>query len=269
MRRSRKEAKFTLFAFQDIITGLCGVLTLFVLVMLVDFATRKGEKGRDGAPASAVVAEADREKLKKEIETLKEELDKIRKVARLAVVAGVDAAAPEEEERIKKEISEKELELAALATQLESLKTKVEAAKKADAANRKAVLEMEQTRRLLEARLAELKGRKGVTLIPERGETKIPVYLICGRGGVEMLKPGKGGEAARKRFSGGNLMRELESELLKFDHTTHTVIALVRPSGTKWMDAVTEKAKGLGFSCGRDPLEEDAEVNAAYGGGGK
>ena len=58
--------------------------------------------------------------------------------------------------------------------------------------------------------------------------------------------------------------RELEER----DHTTHTVILLVRPSGVDMMGELSELVKGLGFSCGRDPLEEDVEVSFGTMGGG-
>ena len=57
-------------------------------------------------------------------------------------------------------------------------------AKDADVRNKKKVREMEETRRILEGKIAALKNKKGVTLIPERGTFKSPVYIICGKGGV-------------------------------------------------------------------------------------
>lgn len=269
MRRSRKKAKFTLFAFQDIVTGLCGVLILFVLVMLVDMiAWRDGEASPP--PQDTPLSTVDRNTLRQEIAELNAELAKLRELARLAVVAAKDGVAPEAEERLKREISDAQLEIAAIVSQIEALKTKVKAAKEADAKSRKAILEMEQTRRLLEERMASLKGRKGITLIPERGETKIPVYVICGKGGLEVLKASKpGAKPFRKQISGGDLMIELERVLLELDHTTHTVIVLVRPSGIGLMRYAAEKAKSLGFACGRDPLEEDVEVDAGFAEDGK
>ena len=58
-----------------------------------------------------------------------------------------------------------------------------------------------------------------------------------------------------------DLKRGLSDELLKLDHTMHTVILLVRPSGIKKMQAVADVVRGMGLSYGRDPLEEDVEIS--------
>ncbi len=265
MARGRQRARFSLFAFQDIVTGLCGVLILLVLTMVVDLADRRE---LEKAPSvSEVTNEEKAAALRKEIAELEKKLESARAAARTAIVSVKDTAAPEDAARLTKEMTEKERELAALVTQMEDLRTRVEAAKEVDARNRKKVREMEESRRALENRLAALKNRKGVTLIPERGSIKSPIYIVCGRGGVEVLRP-LAKTVSRNWIAFDKMKDGLTDELAKLDHTIHTVVLLVRPSGVEQMDELANLVKSLGFSCGRDPLEEDVDVSLGETGGG-
>jgi predicted RND superfamily exporter protein len=266
MKHSRRNTPFSLLSFQDIITGLCGIIILFVLIMLVDLLMKRDR-------STATVEEQNIElhdrtaELRKEIATLKEELSKVKESVKAVIVASKDKAAPEVVAKLDKDLTDKERKVAALVSQVADLRTRVAVAKDADAENRKKVRDMEETRRLLENKLAALKDKKGVTLIPERGEFKAPVYLVIGRGGVELLRPLKK-DIYRKWFFFDGVKEGLTQELIKLDYTTHTVILLVRPSGIKWMQTIADLIRGLGLSYGRDPLEEDVEVSLAKTNGG-
>lgn len=265
MKRFRRNTPFSLFSFQDIITGLCGIIILFVLIMLVDLVMKRDVSyHQDEQPPLEV--EDNTDELRKEIASLKVELAKVKEAAKSVIVATKDKAAPEISAKLENDLSDKEREVAALLSQVLDLRTRVAAAAEADAANKKRVRDMEETRRLLENKLAALKDKKGVTLIPERGEFKAPVYLVLGRGGVEVLRPLK--KIYRQWYFFDDLKRGLSDELLKLDHTTHTVILLVRPSGIKKMQAVADIVRGMGLSYGRDPLEEDVEISLAKANGG-
>ncbi len=264
MARGRQRARFSLFAFQDIVTGLCGVLILLVLTMVVDLADQRELEGAHSV--SDVANEEKTAALRKEIAELEKKLESAREAARNAIISIKDTVAPEDAARLTKEMTEKERKLAALVTQVEDLRTRVEAAKETDARNRKKVREMEESRRALENRLAALKNRKGVTLIPERGSIKSPVYIVCGRGGVEVLYP-LVKKVARKWIAFDEIKDGLTDELVKLDHTIHTVVLLVRPSGVEKMNELANLVKSLGFSCGRDPLEEDVDVSLGETGG--
>lgn len=266
MRKRRQRVRFSLFAFQDIITGLCGVLILLVLLMLVDFVTTPERRSAEPDPIEETGANI--ESIRKEIRRLEDELVKARDAARTTIVSVKDAAAPEVAAKLTAEMSEKEKELAALISQVAELRTRVTKAQDADARNKRKVREMEEARRILEGKIAALKNKKGVTLIPERGTFKSPVYIICGTGGVEILRPLKK-NAKRKWVNRENLRDGVTEALLDLDHTTHTVILLVRPSGVDMMDELSRLATSLGFSYGRDPLEEDVEVSIGEAEGGK
>lgn len=265
MARRRQRVRFSLFAFQDIITGLCGVLILLVMLMLIELIMAPERNVAE--PMSAEETDGSIETLRCEIARLEKELAKARELARNVIVSLRDAAAPEVAAKLITEMSDKERELAALVSQVADLQTRVAVARKIDARNKKKVLEMEETRRVLEGKLAALKDKRGITLIPERGSVKSPIYIICGRVGVEIIRPLKKNTQG-KWVPRGQLRDGVTRELEERDHTTYTVVLLVRPSGVDMMEELSELVKGLGFSCGRDPLEEDVEVSFGTMGGG-
>lgn len=267
MKRSRRNNPFSLFSFQDIITGLCGIIILFVLIMIVDIIAKR-DQGNDHAPLPDLEIEDSTDELKAEIALLQKELSTVKESVKTVVVSAKDTAAPEISAKLGRELTEKEREVAALISQVEDLRTRVAVAENADAKNRQKIREMEETRRILENKLADLKNKKGVTLIPERGEFKAPVYLVLGRGGVEMLQPLKK-TTQRKWFFNYEIRSSLSEELIKLDHTTHTVVILVRPSGIEKMQQVVDMVRGLGISYGRDPLEEDVDVSLEKTNGGE
>lgn len=209
-------------------------------------------------------AEEERDKLNKEIARLERDLTAVKEKSTKAIVSAKDKAKAEDVEKVQKELTEKELVIAALVSQVHDLKTQVEAAKKADAENRAKVQEMERTRRLLERQIADMKGRKGVTLIPERGASKIPIYMVCSSSGLEIHSPFE--NRPKKKIFTGDVERGLGDFLSELDHTTHCVVLLVRPSGVKVMDRAVEILKGNSFAYGRDPLAENDEVVFDVGG---
>lgn len=254
----------SLFSFQDIITGLCGIMIFLVLVQVVDIVLG-GELAATRLSRAPDALTDDRAALRAEVARLKRELAKAREASARAVVAAPGKARPGDAERLRGDLTEKERAVAALVSQVVDLETQVEAAKKADAEDADRVREMERTRRLLEQQVAGLKGRRGVTLIPERGEFKTPVYVVCSWTGLEVYRPLEGRKPAR--FAAGEAVRRLEELLQALDHTTHTVVLLVRPSGVKFMDWAVVALQDAGFAYGRDPLEEDVEVAFAAGEG--
>lgn len=257
----RRPAPFSLFSFQDIITGLCGILIFLVLMMVVDLVSR-----RDAAPPPPPIEQAlpqeTPEALHAAITRLREELAELQARARLVIVAEQEAVAPEQVERLNAEQAERARELAALRSQLEALRQRLARDEAADAQNRQRLREMEETRRLLEAKLQAMNERSGITLIPERGESKIPLYVLLSRNGAELLQP-LAKTNRRRAFPQPGALSGLLDALSAFDHTTHTVILLVRPSGLPLMHEAARRVSQAGFTYGRDPLEEEIEVDLA------
>lgn len=256
--RRRRENPFSLFSFQDIITGLCGIMIFMVLVQVVGIVLEK-----DATPRieQEEIADDRRAELRREIAQLERELAKVKAQASRVVVAARDRARPSDLKRkaeLDRNLTEKEKIVAALVSQVHDLETQVEAARKADAEDREKVREMERTRRLLEQQIAGMKGRRGITLFPERGDFKTPVYMVCSGSGVDVHRPFE--TAKSLKIASADVAMRLGEFLDALDHTTHSVVLLVRPSGVRLMDQAVEMLKARSFSYGRDPLEESVEV---------
>ena len=264
MKRRRRQNPVSLFAFQDIITGLCGVMIFLVMVQVVDVVMARfvpvDEREEE------VVLDDRRAELREEIRSLERELQDVRMKAASAIVVPKDRARPGEVEKLAEAMSEKERIVAALVSQVHDLETRVELARKADAEDREKVKEMERIRRLLEQQVARMKGRRGITLIPERGEHKIPIYVVCSWRGAEVHRPFEKGKTVQM-FSHDELDGSFADFLDRLDQTTHSFVLLVRPSGVKEMRTLVKALTERNFTYGRDPLEEDVEIAFAQGGG--
>ena len=259
MMRRRRQNPLSLLSFQDIVTGMCGIMIFMVLVQILglvvppekpDFTVGSGESNSEAG------------ELRKEIGELENRLEEVRKKSRTIVAAAKDAARPEEIGNYAEELAgmtEREKVVAALVSQIHDLETQIEQAKDADAKNKARVKEMERTRRLLEQQIAEMKSKKGVTLIPERGDAKIPFYVICSSAGLDIRRPlEKNADDIVIRMP--DISERFGEFLYQLDHTTHAAVLLVRPTGVKAMDAAVLLLKQNSFTYGRDPLEEGVDV---------
>lgn len=258
MKRRRARKPFSLFAFQDLVTGLSGVMILLVLTMSLDVAAERkaeGDRGAalEGASADAAVLEGDIRRLRKELEALKETAESVRVAAR-------EKASAEENEAAREAREEAERAAGALRSRVEALEQRLELARKAEEESRSVLVEMETARKELESELEALRKRPGITLIPERGNLKLPIYVVCGEAGFSVHRPLDAdvpeGETAGDEEG---LVEVLEA----MDRRTHSVVLLVRPSGVQRMQGAAQLARDLGFAVGRDPLEEDMVVDFA------
>lgn len=259
MKRRFANSPISLFSFQDIITGLCGLLILFVLIMVIDLVMRRDgspppppEPDRPVADLQAEIAE-----LKTQLAELDRQIDEKRSKLSLSL-------SKEKAEEARKDLSEKDRVLSNLLAETKELETRLEKALDAQAKSAEKRREMELALRNLEDSLNRLKQRNGVTLIPERGNGKSPVFVVLGRGKVVVSAPLDENEQTIE-FSEDRLGEGLADALAGFGKDTHTVVLLVRPSGIGLMDRAFQKVESLGFPCGRDPLEENMEVSFGSG----
>lgn len=263
MRKRSGGSPVSLFSFQDIITGLCGLLILFVLIMIIDLVVRRDAPDETLPDSREQIeqVEAETEALRKELARIAQELAEARRKRSLAV-------SDEQLAKSEEVLSGKDRELANLLAEVKALETRLEKARDANEKSRKRLQEMELAKRNLEDSLAKLKRRNGITLIPERGNLKSPVYVVLGRDKAQVCAPlDKNDRMVEVATRNGRFNDALEKALKRYDPSTHTVVVLVRPSGVEWMDLAVYAAKGLRFAVGRDPLEEDVELSFGDGEG--
>lgn len=254
-----------MFSFQDLVTGLSGVMILLVLVMVLDVSAERVQAGNRGEDPLDDTSEAEAA-LEAEIRGLREELEELKQAAEKVRLAVKDEASAEAAEAAEAVREEEEREGAVLRARVEALRQRLELVKKADAESREVLARMDATRRDLEGELVALRKRAGVTLIPERGDLKMPVYVECAGAGFRAHRPLAEGGAESEELDGDEELRDFLDAL---DRRTHSVVLLVRPSGARRMGNAAQTARELGFAVGRDPLEEGVHVEfgGAEGGG--
>ena len=258
MTRRARQSPVSLFSFQDIVTGMCGIMIFMVLVQVLDLTTVSDVN--DYTVGVDEVSETSKSSLKREIVELERELAELRVRSRAVVATRKNAARPEELEKVEEKFTERERIIAALVSQVHDLETQVAAAREADAKSQERIKEMERTRRLLEQQMEEMKNSKGITLIPERGDSKIPVYIICSSRGLDIRRPLEG-NAQDVVIPMANIDTLFSRFLEDLDHTTHSAVLLVRPTGIAAMNTAVALLKQNSFTFGRDPIEEWASVS--------
>ena len=254
----RRQSTFSLFSFQDIITGLCGIIILIVLVMLVDLADTRTRT--NGSPPVHADADNPIVAIQAEIERLRAQLADLQKQTRLLIIVQSDDLPPEQKEKLKKEADERQKRLAALLSQIKLLRQQLTEEKARDEEQQRAIRQMEEAKIKLENALAEAKNKHGVTLIRDVNFYKTPVFIDMQRDRFVLYRPFEKGTQPQT-FSGDGELPALRQALNALDTTVHTIILLARPSRAREMMRLAEMVKTLGFSYGRDPLEEDAELS--------
>lgn len=255
MRHRSTGSPFSLFSFQDIITGLCGIMIFLVLVMLVDIITRRA------AESVPVMEVSEVERLEKEVAELEAKAKALLAAVR-AKRAAAAADAPEEA-RHGAAVELAEQEARGRMAEAEGRKAEKDAsdAAAANEAATETVRALEARATKLEKRLEELKKRNRITLIPEEGFRKKPVYVVLSSSGTEIASPYLDGGKTSAYGSGEEAFQKALARLAGLDTHAYCLVLLVRPDAFDRMDRIAFRLREAGFDVGRDPIAQDAEID--------
>lgn len=259
---SRKIPPVSFFAFQDIITGVAGML-LVMLLLLVCFthfaAARQPEKTAAGAPGAARESRL-RARLAAEdaaLRAARANLDQLRMAAQ-AAARGEQAAREARtlaaaQREVSAAIAERKTELFELNGQLEALKKQLAAVPAATAE----ILALDG--QIAERELA-LRNRAAMRKIRLSGNRRA-VVLDCSRTRWLWARPDRParelGDADAPTL--GPALADLRRELRALDPEKHTLLIAARPSSGGFIDAlaaaVREASPGLEIVV--EPLESE------------
>ena len=243
----------TLFSFQDIITGLCGLMILLVLVMLVDVIRRKNTT----AAAVPVELTGTFGELETEIADLKTRFAQNEEVLSSAVLTNVTTAI-ESIQTARTELSDQKKKI----QNLESRVAEQELANKDKQARKKATedlkREQEKIRAALEAAIARY-GKDVLTIIPERGIAKMPVYVECSGTEVKIHRPLH--NRPTETFSYTQNMKGVFRIADETNPTTSYFMMLIKPSALGYAFALKNSLAEKGFNIGIDPILEETVLN--------
>lgn len=254
----RHGSPITLFSFQDIITGLCGLMILLVLIMLIDVIRRKSTP--EAAPIELMESYAE---LEAEIAELKAKFVQNEETLSSSVLTNVAATI--------ESIPTKRLELSDQKKSILSLESRIaeqELLSKDRQAKKKALDEMkreqERIRVALESAIAKY-DKNMITLIPERGIAKIPVYVECSGSEITVHRPlHKRPSVTIPYRTGLEKVFEIANEM---DRSTSYFLLLIKPSALGYAFKLKYELSERGFNIGIDPLLEESVLNFKNPGG--
>jgi hypothetical protein len=248
-KRKNNSTPLSLFSFQDMITGLCGIMILLVLIMVLDLV-----EARSNAPRSSntIKEEVDLQALQKEVDELqKKYLSNQQALSSLVVQTNRNDLT--EITVMTKNLTDQEKQILGLQSQVELLKSKLAERKKEKLEADKKLREMEEIKKRLEAAIAKT-SENDLTIIPERGYNKMPVYVDCSGKVVKVYFPVQKRETII--FDSADASLQLIKLSQSIDKETNYFVLLIRPSSLHYANKLWYLLQTNGFKVGRDPVPE-------------
>lgn len=261
-RRKKHSAAFSLFAFQDIITSVTGIMILVTLILALELTERIEAHH---APAQASIDEieetvqATRELARKagENQDLIDELKKNLKAGRerISGSAGYDPSALKNQlgnslqinADLEGEIEVLERDLAQAMQDLGHVQTQ-----QAASTDRDEALNLQQRIVALNKQLQELRASNRVIYNPTKGDAKKPWLVEIAKGTIRVAEAGL--QAAPIRFDSPV---EFEQWLGTMNANDVYFVILPKPSGIDEFLAIRQLIKTKGFDRGYDLLTEE------------
>ncbi len=260
-RRGARQAPFSLFAFQDIMTAVIGILLLVVLLMCLQLST---------ATAAADAVDANRD----EVTTLRRDHDELTsrqraldaRIERLQARLAEQRNAPLPIERVAtqratlselyREVATVEDEVHETFERLRELTTDSEIHAQLDE-----TLTLEQQAARLKTELTAVRRHQGLTYLLNAGFAKTPLLVVVA---ADELRVGVvGARRGALTFAAPQpelRQRSLEQWLAQYTPTDHYVLLVVKPSGQPQVDALRRLVTTAGFAQGLDLCPEDWTV---------
>lgn len=253
---SRRESyPFSLFSFQDLITGLCGIMILLVLVMLVGVIQRKGAGGK----TTDVVEQADLQKLAAEVDALTRTYQENGALLSLRIVRGSTNELGELSEAMHA-VTQQERQILALQSQQRELDVRLKKLFEEKAETERLRREKEAIRTKIETDISKLVDNE-LTVIPERGYKKLPVFLDCS--GREVKAHFIFHKRSDLVIPSAQVRSEVDQLTGAIDRETSYFVLLIRPSSVAYAFELESLLEKQGFSTGRDPLPEEKVLRFA------
>ena len=266
-RRGRNNAKFSLFAFQDIITSVTGIMILVTLVLALELIDRKEnspqaktEEVNNQLQDTLAKNKASIQKLsalKSKLEKLQEKTDEAAKQdiamirEQLAAFDQINKELDEELDTFRKEEEEAKKRAQDAASELESQ------------AKPKTIQEIIENAKEKLERLKELKSQNRVIFNPDEGQPKSPWLIEID--GTDFKVAEVGISKPAKVFLS---LTELKHWAATRSKSTEYFVLLVKPNGIEHFMNAKKTLKEIGFDIAYDLLSKDqAAINLQTGAG--
>jgi len=257
-RRRRSQSNISLFAFQDVMASVIGVLFFVVLLLALSIT-------RDKSASASVKADDSHksvERLRQQVETLKRQIELVER--QIKQMSEKLSLAAENETEVLSEVKQKHNQLTRLYALIERDQVVLDALREEieQASNqvRQKLDELEK----LNTRIADLKGKlkefqdlARITFIVDETDPKQPWLVEISN---ERFRIGtKDGINCALEFTAKDYAQR-ESQFLHWvpsqDSATHYFVLLIKPSALKEAYKLAEKLKDKGFDIGTDLFPE-------------
>ena len=251
----------SLFAFQDIITTVSGIMVLVVLLLALEVLSAKSLKTpTPKAPPKEQRAEKEIAALSETIRKLEERIVRVVKEREQVAKLKLDQA-PEELERASRRARETTREMAAMRPTLEQRTRQT-------AQLERETTELDRKTKELEARLKEVKEKvrqdsslKRVHYVFARKAAKTPILVECSGEGVQArVLDGKSRTVEffdPRSVNYQSSLRKFAAWARKRNFLRELFVVVVKPSAAGYAPRVIQTLRRSGFEVGFEPLEEE------------
>jgi hypothetical protein len=255
-KRKNNSTPLSLFSFQDMITGLCGIMILLVLIMVLDLV-----EARSNTPVSKkhINEDVDLVALKQEVEALEKQYLS-NSLALSSLIVQTNRNAFIEMSEMAKNLTEQEKQILGLQSQITVLKSQLADRKNEKSESDRKLREMEEIRKKLEAAIAKT-SENDLTIIPERGYNKMPIYVDCSGKSVKVYFPVQKKEPII--FDVSDASAKLAQLARNTDKESNYFVLLIRPSSISYALSLEPMLEVMGFKIGRDPIPEQKVLKFA------
>lgn len=249
-RRSSEDAPVSLFAFQDIITSITGIMILVVLMQVLEVVSRKAAEAppliSDGETAPKQVPLDKLEKRKNELEAQLQKgvgiLGKFIEIDPEQLVASVRA-----EEARKKKLRRR------AAAAREQIKAAEREESKGDDGLEPEIEEEKRTLALIRTQIRDAKGKPIDIFVPGPMD-KRPILVECAKNGLRVQVAG---ETERPLpFSSKAFTDDFIHWARKRSKTQEAFFLLLKPSFAPYAEVLITLVRNEGFALGYEPFEE-------------
>ena len=263
-RRGARDNMSSLFAFQDVMASLIGILFFVVLFMSLDII----EQSAPAAEAAAAASEQDRAlvALREKLQKLIEQRDRLgRQVLRQTEKLNAASAYSDQDlvESIKKLHKKIQYLLASMKqaeSELARKNAQVRKVTKETGAARTKMKSLDEDIRKVRAKDKAARSMPRVAYIIDEAPDLEPWLVEVS--GNRIRSAVKDGTSAVMTFAADNPDKR-KSQFLSWarsqESTKHYFVILIKPSGLKQAHDIRKRLDGMGFRLGKDLLPEDWE----------
>ncbi|MBQ8284958.1 MAG: hypothetical protein IJY15_08870 [Thermoguttaceae bacterium] len=270
MRKKKSQAPFSLFAFQDAIASVCGLVVLITLILAVELTQKIIDEASSPPPTKTDVAKLTNEiaTLKSNLATLAQTLESQTKTAREASQTAFSLESAENERR------EAERRLAELLAESERLQALIADDTATQTRRAELVRDVETQNAeiaVLDAKIANLVQQN--SLPPETsvfyassGNVRETPWLVEVSARQIVARPLASPENTRlqpQKFTSGNAKSAFLTWARQRDKNAEYFVLLFRPSGVAQHDDLRKSLEEAGFKIGVDLVGETQTIEIA------